>query len=101
MDKALDIVTTAPSASPSSFTFPSATQPEIIRSQQRDIYFTQDLYQKLGSTFGILFGGRRVQSWSSEIELLASVLYFAATVGGGEAGIHSCSMLNETKLMQV
>ena len=66
-------------AQPSLPTYPYATSPDIIRSNQKDLLVASQLHTSLTEILRNAFGSRLSQTLSTEIETLTSLLYFSLT----------------------
>jgi len=71
---------TAPSTSSP---YPFAAAPDIIRSHQKDAYFTGTLTNTLSELNRRLLGARSAHAWASETHVVASLLYFSLTTLAG------------------
>ncbi|KAL4532023.1 hypothetical protein Ndes2437B_g02450 [Nannochloris sp. 'desiccata'] len=63
--------------------FPLAPQPSIIRAEQKDEAYLQQLTDSCYDAVRRLLGPRRALVWGREIRCLAEMLYFALTTGSG------------------
>ena len=63
----------------SAFAFPYATSPDIIRSNQKDLFFTNSLHGQLIDIIRGALGSRFAHTYNGEVETFASLLYFALT----------------------
>ncbi|KAK7226431.1 hypothetical protein V2G26_014434 [Clonostachys chloroleuca] len=63
--------------------FPFATAPDIIRSHQKDAYFTGHLTNTLTDLHRRLLGARATHAVAPELRTSASLLYFALTTLAG------------------
>ncbi|KAL7005053.1 peroxisome biogenesis factor 10 [Cystobasidiomycetes sp. EMM_F5] len=59
--------------------FASAAQPEIIRANQKDLYYLAQLSQQLEEVLRSALGTRWLQSWASEVGIASSLLYYTLT----------------------
>ncbi|KAL2110550.1 hypothetical protein VUR80DRAFT_1028 [Thermomyces stellatus] len=66
---------TAPGPTP----FPFAAAPDIIRTHQKDAYFTGTLSNDLTTLHRSLLGARSAHAWAPEARLAASLLYLSLT----------------------
>ncbi|PTB65424.1 hypothetical protein BBK36DRAFT_1135797 [Trichoderma citrinoviride] len=66
-------------ASPSSSPYPFAAAPDIVRSHQKDAYFTGNLANSLTDLHRRLFGARSAHALAPELRTAASLLYFGLT----------------------
>ena len=60
-------------------TFPYATSPDIVRSNQKDVFLTNQLQTQLSDILRNTFGSRFSHKYTSEIESGASLFYFGLT----------------------
>lgn len=84
------------SSSPtSSSPYPFATAPDIIRSHQKDAYFTGHLTQILSDLHRRLRGARLTHARAPEIQTLAALAYFALTTlpGNRTLGEEYCDLV--------
>lgn len=65
--------------SPASTPFPYAAAPDIIRSHQKDAYFTGTLSNSLTTLHRSLLGARSAHTWAPESRLASSLLYLSLT----------------------
>lgn len=66
-------------AAASSTPFPFAAAPDVIRTHQKDAYFTGSLSNDLTTLHRSLLGARSAHSWAPESRLAASLLYLSLT----------------------
>ncbi|KAM0253968.1 hypothetical protein ACHAQJ_007037 [Trichoderma viride] len=91
--------TTTPStASPSSSSttpYPFATAPDIVRSHQKDAYFTGHLANSFTDLHRRLFGARSAHSLAPELRTFAALLYFSLTTlpGNRTLGEEYCDLV--------
>ncbi|KAL8713542.1 MAG: hypothetical protein Q9220_002404 [cf. Caloplaca sp. 1 TL-2023] len=80
---------------PRSFTYPFATSPDIIRSNQKDAFLTTSLTTQLSSILRRLLGQRFTQTHTSELSTLSELLYFGLTtfVGNRTLGEEYCDVI--------
>uniref|UniRef100_A0A0D2XCV5 RING-type E3 ubiquitin transferase n=1 Tax=Fusarium oxysporum (strain Fo5176) TaxID=660025 RepID=A0A0D2XCV5_FUSOF len=83
------------SSSASSSPYPFATAPDIIRSHQKDAYFTGHLTQILSDLHRRLRGARLTHARAPEIQTLATLAYFALTTipGNRTLGEEYCDLV--------
>ncbi|KAG9013995.1 peroxisome biogenesis factor 10 [Tulasnella sp. JGI-2019a] len=55
--------------------FPPATQPQIVRAQQKDWMHVTTLREQVETVFRAWFGTRWITRWAAEAELLTQVMY--------------------------
>uniref|UniRef100_A0A6P8JCX5 RING-type E3 ubiquitin transferase n=1 Tax=Actinia tenebrosa TaxID=6105 RepID=A0A6P8JCX5_ACTTE len=63
--------------------FKGAGQPELIRSNQKDIYYLTSLRENFGQLFRDFFGVHSWMKYKDEIEVFAEVCYFGLTTLSG------------------
>ncbi|SPO00889.1 related to C3HC4 zinc-binding integral peroxisomal membrane protein [Cephalotrichum gorgonifer] len=66
-------------AAPPTTPYPFAAAPDIIRSHQKDAYFTGSLSNTLTSLHRSLLGARSAHAWAPESRLASSLLYLSLT----------------------
>ncbi|KZT36023.1 hypothetical protein SISSUDRAFT_959188, partial [Sistotremastrum suecicum HHB10207 ss-3] len=71
------------SSSFKSLAFPSATQAQIIRANQRDIIHVSELREQTESVLRTWLGTRWLNRWDKEVELSAKLVYYWLTTGRG------------------
>ncbi|PTB46764.1 hypothetical protein M441DRAFT_182496 [Trichoderma asperellum CBS 433.97] len=83
-----------PSAS-STTPYPFATAPDIVRSHQKDAYFTGHLANSFTDLYRRLFGARSAHSLAPELRTSAALLYFALTTlpGNRTLGEEYCDLV--------
>ncbi|KAL7909295.1 Pex12 amino terminal region domain-containing protein [Trichoderma velutinum] len=98
-------VTTSPSSTPSPSTpsqssssttpYPFAAAPDIVRSHQKDAYFTGQLSNSFTDLYRRLFGARSAHSLAPELRTAASLLYFGLTTlpGNRTLGEEYCDLV--------
>ncbi|KAM0471411.1 hypothetical protein ACHAPX_009323 [Trichoderma viride] len=84
-----------PSPSSSTTPYPFATAPDIVRSHQKDAYFTGHLANSLTDLYRRLFGARSAHSLAPELRTSAALLYFALTTlpGNRTLGEEYCDLV--------
>ncbi|UKZ51668.1 hypothetical protein TrVGV298_005430 [Trichoderma virens] len=88
--------TSSPSQSSSSTTpYPFAAAPDIVRSHQKDAYFTGQLANSFSELHRRLFGARSAHSLAPELRTAASLLYFCLTTlpGNRTLGEEYCDLV--------
>jgi peroxin-10 len=82
-------------ASPSRFTYPFATSPDIIRSHQKDAYFSGVLLEQLSTLIRKTYGARFAHSYTSETHVLGELLYLGLTtlIGNRTLGEEYCDII--------
>lgn len=75
--------------------YPFATAPDIIRANQKDLYFTGSLLNTLTDLHRRLLGARSAHSLAPELRTLASLLYFSLTTlpGNRTLGEEYCDVI--------
>jgi peroxin-10 len=63
----------------STFTYPWAGAPDIIRSHQKDAYFQSHLLQQLSNILRSLYGARASHAWANEARTFTELLYLGLT----------------------
>ncbi|KAF1845571.1 uncharacterized protein K460DRAFT_366436 [Cucurbitaria berberidis CBS 394.84] len=66
-------------ASPKPYTYPFAASPDIIRSHQKDAYFSGVLLDQLSTLLRKLYGARIAHTYVSETRVLGELLYLGLT----------------------
>ncbi|KAL8901223.1 MAG: hypothetical protein Q9207_005306 [Kuettlingeria erythrocarpa] len=85
-----------PSSPPSpTFNYPFATSPDIIRSNQKDAFFTSRLTSDLSSILRRLYGQRFTQTHTSELATFSELLYLSLTtfIGNRTLGEEYCDIV--------
>ncbi|KAJ4370765.1 peroxisome biogenesis factor 10 [Neocucurbitaria cava] len=67
------------SSKPIPFTYPFATSPDIIRSHQKDAYFSGVLLDQLSTLLRKLYGARFAHTYVSETRVIGELLYLGLT----------------------
>src|SRR5579871_1362549 len=82
-------------SSQSSYSYPFATSPDIIRSNQKDAYFQGVLLEQLSTILRKLYGARFAHTYVSETRTLADLLYLGLTtlVGNQTLGEEYCDIV--------
>ena len=75
--------------------YPYASAPDIIRSNQKDVYFQGILLEQLSSIIRKLYGARFIHTYTSEARTFAELLYFGCTtfIGNRTLGEEYCDVL--------
>lgn len=83
------------SCSPPNFTYPFATSPDIIRSNQKDAFFTSRLTTHLSTILRRLYGQRFTQTHTSELATFSELLYLTLTtfIGNRTLGEEYCDIV--------
>lgn len=95
----MDFITSKTDQSPSNRSatspYPYATAPDIIRSHQKDAYFTGTLTNTLTDLHRRLLGARSAHGLAPELKTLASLLYFSLTTlpGNRTLGEEYCDLV--------
>jgi peroxin-10 len=87
--------TTSSSAAPILSPYPFAAAPDIIRSHQKDAYFTGHLANTLTDVLRRLLGARSAHALAPELRSLATLLYFSLTTlpGNRTLGEEYCDLV--------
>lgn len=82
-------------SSPPRYTYPFATSPDIIRSHQKDAYFSGVLLEQLSTLVRKMKGARYAHNYTSETRLLGEFLYFGLTtlIGNRTLGEEYCDIV--------
>ncbi|KAL8770741.1 MAG: hypothetical protein Q9209_003608 [Squamulea sp. 1 TL-2023] len=87
----------SPSASPdpNAYKYPFATSPDIIRSNQKDAFFTSTLTAHLSTILRRLYGQRFTQTHTSELSTFSELLYLGLTtfIGNRTLGEEYCDII--------
>lgn len=83
-----------PSTTPTSYTYPYAASPDIIRSNQKDTYFQSILLEQLSTILRRLYGSRFAHKWDSEARTFTELLYLGLTtfIGNRTLGEEYCDI---------
>lgn len=83
------------SSSMPSYTYPSASSPDIIRSHQKDAYFSGVLLEQLSTLLRKLYGARFTHTYTSETRVLSELLYLGLTtlIGNRTLGEEYCDIV--------
>jgi peroxin-10 len=65
------------------YAYPFASSPDIIRSHQKDAYFSGVLLEQLSTLLRKLYGARFAHTYVSETRVLGELLYLGLTTGIG------------------
>ncbi|KAF2737891.1 hypothetical protein EJ04DRAFT_510067 [Polyplosphaeria fusca] len=78
-----------------SFVYPFATSPDIIRSHQKDAYFSGTLHEQLSTLLRNLYGARFSHTYNSESHVLSELLYLGLTtlIGNRTLGEEYCDVV--------
>ena len=78
----------------SDYAYPFAAAPDIIRSNQKDIYFHGVLHEQLATIIRRLYGSRFAQAYISEARTLSELLYLGLTtlLGNRTLGEEYCDV---------
>lgn len=84
------------------YTYPYATSPDIIRSNQKDTYFQSILLENFSTILRRLYGSRFAHKWDSEARTFTELLYLGLTtfIGNRTLGEEYCDIYqveNETQ----
>ncbi|KAH6629763.1 Pex12 amino terminal region-domain-containing protein [Boeremia exigua] len=82
-------------AAPPRFTYPFATSPDIIRSYQKDAYFSGVLLDQLSTLLRQLRGARFAHTYISETRVASELLYLGLTtlIGNRTLGEEYCDIV--------
>ncbi|KAL8679323.1 MAG: hypothetical protein Q9186_004370 [Xanthomendoza sp. 1 TL-2023] len=91
----MSIASPASKPAPSTFTYPFATSPDIIRSNQKDAFFTSTLTTHLSTILRRLYGQRFTQTHTSELSTFSELLYLSLTtfIGNRTLGEEYCDII--------
>ncbi|KAK5990463.1 Peroxisome biogenesis factor 10 [Cladobotryum mycophilum] len=83
------------SSSSSTSPYPFAAAPDIVRSQQKDAYFTGHLANTFTDLHRRLFGARSAHALAPELRTVAALLYFSLTTlpGNRTLGEEYCDLV--------
>ncbi|KAL8912170.1 MAG: hypothetical protein Q9171_002804 [Xanthocarpia ochracea] len=83
------------SPGPNAFRYPFATSPDIIRSNQKDAFFTSTLTTHLSTIIRRLYGQRFTQTHTSELSTFSELIYLALTtlIGNRTLGEEYCDII--------
>jgi peroxin-10 len=70
-------------SSPARYAYPFATSPDIIRSHQKDAYFSGVLLEQLSTLLRKLYGARFAHTYVSETRVIGELLYLGLTTAIG------------------
>jgi peroxin-10 len=81
--------------SPARYTYPFAASPDIIRSHQKDAYFSGVLLEQLSTLLRKLYGARFAHTYRSETRVLGELLYLGLTtcLGNRTLGEEYCDIV--------
>ena len=82
-------------ASAPRFTYPFATSPDVIRSHQKDAYFSGVLLEQLSTLLRKVKGARYAHTYTSETHVLSELLYLGLTtlIGNRTLGEEYCDIV--------
>ncbi|TPX63723.1 hypothetical protein SpCBS45565_g06417 [Spizellomyces sp. 'palustris'] len=66
-----------------SLTFPYGSQPDIIRANQKDVYYRKFLQDQFSSIFRSFFGTRVHLKYQDKVNLLSDLTYYGLTTAAG------------------
>lgn len=77
-----------------SYTYPFAASPDIIRSNQKDIYFQSILFENFTTILRRLYGSRFAHTYDSEARTFTELLYLGLTtfIGNRTLGEEYCDI---------
>ncbi|GES74066.1 peroxisome biosynthesis protein [Rhizophagus clarus] len=75
--------------------FPYAAQPDIIRANQKDVYYQQILEEQMTNVFRIFFGTRLQHQFQKEVNVISDLFYFCLTtlLGTQTLGEEYCDIM--------
>ncbi|CAG8435867.1 hypothetical protein RhiirA5_415854 [Rhizophagus irregularis] len=75
--------------------FPYAAQPDIIRANQKDVYYQQILGEQMTNTFRMFFGTRLQHQYQKEVNVISDLFYFCLTalLGTQTLGEEYCDIM--------
>ncbi|CAG8568190.1 5323_t:CDS:2 [Ambispora gerdemannii] len=75
--------------------FPYAAQPDIIRANQKDVYYQRVLEEQITNIFRQFFGTRRQHQYQKEVVLISDSFYYCLTtlLGTQTLGEEYCDIL--------
>ncbi|RGB34827.1 Pex12 amino terminal region-domain-containing protein [Rhizophagus diaphanus] len=75
--------------------FPYAAQPDIVRANQKDVYYQQILGEQMTNTFRIFFGTRLQHQYQKEVNVISDLFYFCLTalLGTQTLGEEYCDIM--------
>ncbi|ORZ00208.1 Pex12 amino terminal region-domain-containing protein [Syncephalastrum racemosum] len=75
--------------------FTAGAQPDIIRANQKDVYYLAVLQEQMTSVFQQFLGSRRQHQWQKEINTLSDFSYYALTtlLGTQTLGEEYCDLV--------
>lgn len=84
-----------PSSSTTSYNYPFAAAPDIIRSNQKDTYFQGVLHEQLSGILRRLYGARFVHKYNLEAHTFTELLYLGLTtlIGNRTLGEEYCDII--------
>ncbi|KAJ4314036.1 peroxisome biogenesis factor 10 [Neodidymelliopsis sp. IMI 364377] len=82
-------------STPTRFAYPFATSPDIIRSHQKDAYFSGVLLEQLSTLLRKLYGARFAHTYISETRVIGELLYLGLTtsIGNRTLGEEYCDIV--------
>jgi len=84
-----------PTSSMTSYNYPFAAAPDIIRSTQKDTYFQGVLQEQLSSILRRVYGARFIHTYNSEAHTFTELLYLGLTtlIGNRTLGEEYCDII--------
>ncbi|RIA93300.1 Pex12 amino terminal region-domain-containing protein [Glomus cerebriforme] len=75
--------------------FPYAAQPDIIRANQKDVYYQQVLGEQVTNVFRTFFGTRIQHQYQKEVNVISDMFYFCLTtlLGTQTLGEEYCDIM--------
>ncbi|GAA97940.1 uncharacterized protein L969DRAFT_65735 [Mixia osmundae IAM 14324] len=79
----------------SSLFFPRGAQPEIIRANQKDLYYLAELKEQVDNVVRTVMGTRWLQSFAGEVTVASKLSYFSLTtlLGSQTLGEEYCDIM--------
>ena len=92
---ALQVLDAVLMASSPRFEYPFATSPDIIRSHQKDAYFSGAVHEHVANLLRKIYGARFSHTYTSETHVLSELLYLGLTtlVGNRTLGEEYCDIV--------
>ncbi|KAI8337661.1 Pex12 amino terminal region-domain-containing protein [Chlamydoabsidia padenii] len=84
-----------PAPPPLSLSFPFGAQPDIIRANQKDVYYQSILQEQVSRVCQQFLGARRQHLWQKEINVLSDFCYYGLTtlLGTQTLGEEYCDLV--------
>ncbi|CAI2189345.1 15419_t:CDS:2, partial [Funneliformis geosporum] len=80
-------------------TFPYAAQPDIIRANQKDVYYQRVLEEQVINVFRTFFGTRILHQYQKEVNVISDLFYFGLTtlLGTQTLGEEYCDIMQTSE----